>query len=317
MDHPCAGVGIPGIHEKPDPPFSLVYKKRAYSTNRILHPLKRVDWDPNGERHPENRGKSKSSASAGTRPSISSCRRSGRIHKQYGPYSIYCQIDGHGETKTVHAAHGCQTNLLDLFGGYTYQGRQPDSWEGWHWGAKHVWGQAPLGQADQYNLWMDVAQNTDMLLLWGCDMETTTWSWRGSSRASCATVHRTGHQAGVRLSRCELWCSRPRRQVDSRPSNTDAALQLGIMYTWLDEGLWDREYVETHAYGYDVFFDYVLGKEDGIPKTPKWAEGKCGVPSRQIKALARAWHAKRTAIGHGNGGSFIRSIYSHEPARLL
>ena len=30
------------------PPYSLGYKKRIYSPNRILYPLKRVDWDPNG-----------------------------------------------------------------------------------------------------------------------------------------------------------------------------------------------------------------------------------------------------------------------------
>ena len=41
------------------PPFSLAYKKRLYSSNRILYPLKRVDWDPNGERNPQNRGESK------------------------------------------------------------------------------------------------------------------------------------------------------------------------------------------------------------------------------------------------------------------
>ena len=40
-------------------PFALAYKKRTYSPNRIKYPLKRVDWDPKGERHPENRGKSK------------------------------------------------------------------------------------------------------------------------------------------------------------------------------------------------------------------------------------------------------------------
>src|SRR5690554_925812 len=40
------------------PPLSLVYKKRVYSPNRILYPMKREDWDPNGERNPQNRGKS-------------------------------------------------------------------------------------------------------------------------------------------------------------------------------------------------------------------------------------------------------------------
>ena len=41
------------------PPFSLAYKKRVYSPNRIKYPLKRVDWDPAGERNPQNRGISK------------------------------------------------------------------------------------------------------------------------------------------------------------------------------------------------------------------------------------------------------------------
>ena len=41
------------------PPHSLAYKKRVYSPNRILYPLKRVDWNPDSERHPEKRGESK------------------------------------------------------------------------------------------------------------------------------------------------------------------------------------------------------------------------------------------------------------------
>ncbi len=41
------------------PPYAYAYKTRVDSRNRILYPMKRVDWDPKGERHPENRGKSK------------------------------------------------------------------------------------------------------------------------------------------------------------------------------------------------------------------------------------------------------------------
>ena len=52
-------------------PFSLAYKKRVYSPNRIKYPLKRVDWDPNGERNPQNRGRASISESPGTRLPIS------------------------------------------------------------------------------------------------------------------------------------------------------------------------------------------------------------------------------------------------------
>ena len=82
------------------------------------------------------------------------------------------------------------------------------------------------------------------------------------------------------------------------------------------QGTYDKEYVASHAIGFDKFADYVLGKEDGIPKTPKWASDICGVPVRIIKALAKDWASRTVTIAHGFGGSFIRGSYSHEPARL-
>ena len=39
-------------------PLGIGYKKRVYSPNRVLYPLKRVDWDPKGDRNTQNRGKS-------------------------------------------------------------------------------------------------------------------------------------------------------------------------------------------------------------------------------------------------------------------
>ncbi|NIO72390.1 MAG: molybdopterin-dependent oxidoreductase, partial [Anaerolineae bacterium] len=98
--------------------------------------------------------------------------------------------------------------------------------------------------------------------------------------------------------------------------NTDAALQLAIAYIWITEGTYDKDYVATHTVGFDKFEDYVLGREDGIPKTPEWASPKCGVPEWTIKALAREFASKTTSICHYYGGSMIRGPYSHEPARL-
>jgi trimethylamine-N-oxide reductase (cytochrome c) len=121
-------------------PFALVYKKRLYSPNRILYPLKRVDWDPAGERNPQNRGKSKFIRISWDEALELVASEIKRILKKYGPYGVFLQADGHGETKVVHGAHGCSTRLFDLLGGYTAQTRNPDSWEGWYWGAKHAWG---------------------------------------------------------------------------------------------------------------------------------------------------------------------------------
>ena len=72
-------------------------------------------------------------------------RNQASSRRSTGPLAILVQGDGHGECKTIHTPHGHQARLLDMMGGFTQQVRQPDSWEGWYWGSKHVWGQGFQG----------------------------------------------------------------------------------------------------------------------------------------------------------------------------
>jgi len=299
-------------------PFSLAYKKRVYSSNRIKYPLKRVDWDIDGERNTQNRGKSKYMRISWDEATEIIASEIKRVSVNYGPLAILAQVDGHGECKTVHAPHGCPTLLLDKIGGYTQQVRNPDSWEGWYWGAKHVWGDGWIGlMSPATNIMKDITENCDMVLFWGCDPETTPWGFTG--------------QSASRL--CYFWSEIGIKQIYICPDlnygaavhadkwipilpNTDAALQLAIAYIWINEYTYDKEYVATHSVGFDKFKEYVLGEEDGIPKTPAWASTKCGVPEWTIKALAREFGVKTTSIAHYFGGSYIRGAYSHEPARL-
>ena len=151
----------------------------------------------------------------------------------------------------------------------------------------------------------------------GCDPETTTWGWGGQ------TVSRL----------CYWFTDLGIKQVYVCPDlnygaavhadkwipilpNTDAAMYLAIAYQWLTEDTFDKEYVKTHVVGFDKFEAYVLGKEDGVPKTPKWASTKTGVPSRIIKALAKAWAKAPTTTVHANGGNMSRAPYCTENMRL-
>ncbi len=231
-----------------------------------------------------------------------------------------CKGEGHSESKVVHGPHGCSTLLLNLMGGYTQQIRNPDSWEGWYWGAKHVWGCEPEGLASEYqtNLYPDIAQNTDMVLYQGCDPETTPWGFGGGQMVSrlCFWFTELGIKQVYICPDLNYGAAVHADKWIPILPNTDAALQLAIAYTWITEGTYDKEYVKTHTVGFDKFADYVLGKEDGIAKTPTWATGKCGVPARTIKALARYWATHKVTIAHGLGGPYIRGPFSHEPARL-
>jgi molybdopterin guanine dinucleotide-containing S/N-oxide reductase-like protein len=307
----------PSMKSQPAP-YSLAYSKRALSPNRIKYPLKRVDWDPNGERNTQNRGISKYQRISWDEAAELVASELKRVQKQYGPFAVLAQADGHAENKFVHSAHGQSTRLLEKLGGYTHQVRNPDSWEGWYWGARHCWGDGAVGlMTPATNMIKDVTEHSEMLLFWGGDPETTTWGFMGQiltrllyfwTAAGIKQVYICPELNYAAAVHADKW-------IPVLP-NTDAALQLAIIYTWLNEGNFDKEYVKTHTVGMDKVADYVLGKEDGIPKTPTWASTKCGVPEWTIKALAREFASKTTSVSHCYGGSYIRGAYAHEPARL-
>lgn len=296
---------------------NMGYKKRVYSPNRILYPLKRVDWDPNADRNPQNRGESKYVRISWDEALDIIASEIKRIKEKYGMAAVLAQADGHGETKIVHAAHACNTLLLKQLGGYALQTRNPDSWEGFYWGAKHVWGMEPWGYESQFNVVPDIAENTELLLYWGCDPEVTPGAF---GAASASRVSYWFAELGIKVVyicpdlnygaavHADKW-------IPILP-NTDAAMRLSIAYIWITEGTYDKEYVATHTFGFDKFEEYVLGKEDGVQKTPGWASPICGVPEWTIKALAREWASKPTSMAHHMGGGAIRGSYSTEPARL-
>jgi len=193
-----------------------------------------------------------------------------------------------------------------------------NSWEGMTWGSRNVWGCEPVGEMTPMDsLWIDIAKNTELILFWAADPETTSVGFDGymASRLS-----QWIHSLGIKYVHIDpalnySGCYQADKWIPVLP-NTDAALYLGIAYTWLTEGTYDREYIEKYVLGYEAFFDYVLGKEDGVPKTAKWASGKCGVDPWTIKALARDWAKKVTSITIGNGGPGYRGPFSSEPARM-
>lgn len=180
----------------------MAYKKRVYSPNRIPYPLKRVDWDPDGERNPQNRGISKYERISWDEALDIVVKELKRQWAKYGREAVLAQCDGHGETKTVHGVHGAHAMLLDMLGGFTLQVRNPDSWEGWYWGAKHIWGMDPVGLQWPYNgnVFPDILKNSETLLMWGCDPETTNWGF-GSVLMSRYSYHLTGpwYQADLHL----------------------------------------------------------------------------------------------------------------------
>lgn len=301
----------------PISPFGLTYKTRVYSKNRVTYPLKRVDWDPKGERNPQNRGVSKYVRISWDEAAQIAADELLRMRDTYGMSAVLVESDGHGEGKHV-AYKGCPNRLVGLVGPYTVQVRNMDSWEGWHLGARHVWGCEPLGEMNpSANLYPDICENADTVLYWGCDSEVTPLGITSFLPSNLSFFFSSIGIKSVFIDPAFNYAAAVHadKWIPILP-NTDAAFQLAIAWVWLTEGAYDKEYIAKHAYGFDKFADYVMGREDGVEKTPAWASEKCGVAEWTIKAFARQWAHERTSILHGNGGGYIRGPYSSEPARL-
>jgi len=110
--------------------------------------------------------------------------------------------------------------------------------------------------------------------------------------------------------------------IPIRPG-TDGAMLLGMANVLFKEDTYDKAYVDkfVEPNGFKKWRDYVLGLEDGVDKTPAWAEKICGVPEETITALARlysqhqGYSLKKPAYLklHWSAG---RIVYGENPARI-
>jgi trimethylamine-N-oxide reductase (cytochrome c) len=299
-------------------PYILSERSRTYCKERLLYPLKRVDFDPKN-RNPQNRGKSGYERISWDKALDILCDEITRIQTNFGPGAILATPSSHHNWGNIGYIFSSLFRFTGILG-CTIDGHNPDSWEGWHWGAMHTWGFAwRLGVPEQYDLLEDALKNTEMIVFWSSDpdgvpmiyngQESTQWRF-WLKELGVKMVFVDPHYNFTAINHADKWLA-------PRPG-TDAALAAAIAYVWITENTYDKEYIEKHAYGFDKWQDYVLGKEDGTPKTPEWAEVESGIPAREIKALAREWAKKRTMLACGGlGGSACRAAYATEWARMM
>ena len=153
-------------------PHWLSYKKRVYSPNRILYPLKRVDWEPGGDPakiNAQNRGKSKYKRISWDEATTIVASEIKRIIEKYGPSGICVAGAPHGETKVIHSAHNVHAAfmhywLITKYGKtFTEVIDTPVSWEGSAWGAKHFWGhESGQGEEVPSDTLQDMSKNSEV-----------------------------------------------------------------------------------------------------------------------------------------------------------
>src|SRR3954469_522047 len=259
-------------------------KSIVYSPDRLLYPMKRIDFDSNGARNPQNRGKSgyvRISWEEAIKLVTDEIKRQKR---EYGPGCIAVSHGSHHTWGNI----GYYLSALFRFAnaiGMTRVHHNPDSWEGWYWGAVHHWGYTlRVGQSETYGTVEDCLQNCDMIISWAADPESTS----GSYGAQEGTVRRQwlkDPKLGIKVVHVDPYYNAtaqflPGKWFAPKPT-TSVAMAMAIAYVWIKEGLYDKSYVETHTVGFDKWKAYLVGDDDdGIAKTPEWQEKETGVPAK-------------------------------------
>ena len=291
----------------------MCQKSMVYSKERILYPMKRVDFDPNGERNIQNRGKSEfvriswDEALDIVSGEIKRC-------KSVGPGAICVANGSHHQWGNLGHYLSAFNRFWNLIG-VTKLVHNPDSWEGWFWGAMHHWGNSMrLGAAESYGTVEDCLKEAEMIVFWSSDPDAT-YGFEGTQRRAWAK------ELGIKMVHIDPYMNHTAAHLGGKwispKPGTDAALAQALCHVWITEDLYDKEFVEKRTTGFDEWKAYVLGETDGTPKTPEWQEGETGVPARDVRALAREWGRKKTYLGAGGWGSRRRRRLSRTDGRAV
>jgi molybdopterin guanine dinucleotide-containing S/N-oxide reductase-like protein len=301
------------IRSTPVEPNALVghnaysVRNRLYAANRIRYPMKRADFDVNN-RNAQNRGKSQFVRISWDEALNLVSSELSRVKATYGPSAICQSVVGHqwfGNMNSTGgmwgipfsgASWGWASRFFALLGGCTAIGGN-NSYTGWDAGGPIVFGYSsgPLWSGTGINTSADILAHSKLIIFWGTDPAMKSYVTlqqnvylRKYKDAGIMTVVIDPYQTDTASVYADKW-------IPIEPE-TDEALMAAIAYVWISQGLVDEAFVNSHAVGYQQFKSYILGEDDGIPKTPKWAEPITGIEAEMIRALALRWMSGPTYV---------------------
>jgi len=272
--------------------------REIYDPNRIKYPMKRVG----------RRGEAKFERISWEEALDTIARKLVEARDKHGPYSIF------------HATYSwmgfCGFPLAPWFGA-GIAGWSAHSCDGWEEPEKWVLGKSYDEMARSG--WLELMQDeinplkSRLIVLWGLNPASIM-----SGRLAYNLLQ--ARERGI-----PIICIEPRYTLSAevmadqwipiRPT-TDAAMMIAMANVWFKEDLCDNEFIDrwVEPEGLQRWKTYVLGKEDGIDKTPQWAEGICGVPAETIAEFARLY-ARSKPVNLNVSLSMGRQFYGENATR--
>ena len=269
----------------------LVFYRYLYRPDRILYPLKR---DPNSKR-----GEGKYIRISWHEALTTIANKMKEVREKYGPYSI---IIPYMPNETA----------VRLF---SFWGAGADSWGWCSFDATRMMAHIVAGEKGwDYGGYAsgspaDMLAHSKFIVIWGMD----------PTMGSCGP----GFQFAWFIKLCR---ERGKRVIIFDPKytpaaavladqwipikpGTDCAMFMALGNVLFKEDQWNKEFVAKYVEpeGFEKWRNYVMGLEDGVEKTPEWAEKQCAVPAETIRGLAYLIAAERPAWLWNHWGSNRKS----------
>lgn len=279
------------------------YLRRQYHPDRLTRPLKRVGPRGSGQFHPISWKEALDTVAAQIE----------RVKREYGSSALFVPY-GTGSYNQLNGSHVAR-RLMNSYGGCL------GIYNSYSWGATNlatptVYGTLVTG--NQRQDWL----NAKYIIMWGWNPA----EMRDGTNSDYFV--KLAREAGARVI-----CIDPRHSLSAaslanewipiRPG-TDTAMMSAMAYVMLTEHLYDAEFVRTHCLGFDEsqmpvqdaesYSDYILGRRDGTPKTPQWAESITAVPAETIARIAREYATIRPSVLY-QGYGMQRRAYGEQVVR--
>ncbi|MFM9886843.1 MAG: molybdopterin-dependent oxidoreductase [Burkholderiales bacterium] len=222
-----------------------------------------------------------------------------RTRTRHGAESIFGGSYGWSSAGRLHHARTLTRRFLFAGGGCVDQAGN------YSWGAAQFFLPHVIGTfgpvAGKVTHWTSIIHHTKLFVgFGGLALKNGQISSGGSGEHTMETWLRAS-----RTNQCEFVVISPTRAdcpefldaewIPIRP-NTDTALMLALACVLAIEGNHDRGFLNSHCTGWERFEDYLLGRSDGVPKSPLWASAITGIPVATIEALARRLPRQRTML---------------------
>ena len=267
------------------------YRVRLYSPERLLYPMKRVGA----------RGEGRFKRISWDQALSEIAERMVHLRDTYGPTALLDQSYAGASYGVLHKSdqiEGLLARFMGMFGCRTSSWSVP-SYQATTFSSRMTFGTIEDGNED------DAFAHTKLMIMWGWNPAytfhggNTFYYLRMAKQRGCKFVIIDPQYTDSAAAYDAWW-------IPIKP-NTDAAMMAAMAYHIFANNLQDQAFIDRFTQGMDAgtmpgwaqdkenFKDYILGKHDGQPKTPEWAEPICGVSAADIRKLAQMYATTKPA----------------------